>query len=184
MLTRRRLALTAAGLLAAPAIVTTARAQAPADSSLATIDALLSTLYGVISGPAEQPRDWDRFRGLFWPGARLMPLAPDRSGGMRPQPISPDSFAAEADRAFRTVLAGRGFFETETARRTERFGALAHVFSRYDNRFAAGDATPSAQGINSLQLAFDGQRWWILGIAWQEAGPNASLPPDGLPPAE
>lgn len=32
--------------------------------------ALANALYEVISGPADEPRDWDRFRDLFLPGAR------------------------------------------------------------------------------------------------------------------
>src|SRR5512136_2270642 len=38
-----------------------------------TVDAIIQTLYQVISGPAVQKRDWDRFRTLFAPGARLIP---------------------------------------------------------------------------------------------------------------
>ena len=38
-------------------------------------DAILKALYDVISGPAGAPRDWQRFRSLFYPGAQLIPLA-------------------------------------------------------------------------------------------------------------
>ena len=41
----------------------------PAD--VASPDAILAATYDVISGPATQKRDWDRFRSLFIPGARL-----------------------------------------------------------------------------------------------------------------
>jgi hypothetical protein len=32
---------------------------------------VVAALYAVISGPAEYPRDWHRFRALFLPAARL-----------------------------------------------------------------------------------------------------------------
>ena len=38
-------------------------------------DAIVRAAYDVISGPAGQPRDWDRERSLFFPGARLIPTA-------------------------------------------------------------------------------------------------------------
>jgi len=36
-------------------------------------------VYDVISGPAG-PRNWDRFRSLFVPGARLIPTRRDDKG--------------------------------------------------------------------------------------------------------
>ncbi len=49
----------------------------PAD--VATMDATVAALYDVISGPAGK-RDWDRFRSLFIPGARLIPTNPRPTG--------------------------------------------------------------------------------------------------------
>jgi hypothetical protein len=42
----------------------------PAD--VATMDAIVEALYAVISGPVGEARDWDRFRSLFIPEARLI----------------------------------------------------------------------------------------------------------------
>ena len=50
----------------------------PAD--VASPDAILAATYDVISGPAAQKRDWDRFRSLFVPGARLIPANPKKTG--------------------------------------------------------------------------------------------------------
>ncbi len=36
-------------------------------SDVESVDAILKALYDVISGPAGQKRDWDRFRSLFLP---------------------------------------------------------------------------------------------------------------------
>ncbi len=43
----------------------------PAD--VESIEAILHAVYDVISGDAGEPRDWDRMRSLFVPGARLIP---------------------------------------------------------------------------------------------------------------
>jgi hypothetical protein len=49
----------------------------PAD--VASIDAILAAVYEAISGPAG-PRDWDRFRSLFIPEARLIALGRSQEG--------------------------------------------------------------------------------------------------------
>ena len=63
-------------------------APVPARSSdVATIDSIISALYASISGPAGQDRQWDRFRSLMAPGARLIPTGrrPDGTTSMTVQ---------------------------------------------------------------------------------------------------
>src|SRR5215216_1186711 len=54
----------------------------PAD--VASMDSIIAALYDVISGPAGKKRDWDRFRSLFAPGARLIPTGARRPPGTKP----------------------------------------------------------------------------------------------------
>ena len=67
-----------AGWLAPSAWAQPATGPRAADS--ASSEAIIAALYDVISGPAGQARDWDRFRGLFAIGARLLPAAPRPDG--------------------------------------------------------------------------------------------------------
>ncbi len=53
----------------------------PAD--VASMDAIVSALYDVISGPRQQPRDWSRMRLLFAPGARVIPRTPTAAAWSR-----------------------------------------------------------------------------------------------------
>jgi hypothetical protein len=145
-------------------------AAAPAD--VASMDAILAALYDVISGPAGAPRNWDRFRSLFAPGARLMPLAGRAGAAVEARVLSPDDYVERSSKSF----AQTGFFEMEVARRVENFGPLSHVWSTYEARRAATDAAPFLRGINSIQLMFDGSRWWILTVAWQAERPDLPLP--------
>jgi len=69
-----------------------------------------------------------------------------------------------------------GFFETEIGRVTERFGLIAHAFSAYESKRSVSDAEPFARGINSFQLMYDGDRWWVVSIFWQSEGPNNPIP--------
>lgn len=137
-----------------------------------SLDAIVAALYDVISGPAGQKRDWDRFRGLFVPGARLIPTIyrPDSAATVRM--LDPDGYATGVG----PRLEANGFFEKEIARRTERYGGVVHIFSTYESRRKADDATPFARGINSIQLLFDGKRWWIVTIYWEGERPSNPIP--------
>jgi hypothetical protein len=145
----------------------------PAD--VATMDAIISALYDVISGPPGK-RDWDRFRSLFYPGARLIPTGLRPTGEAGSRVLSPDDYAARSG----PVLEKNGFFEREISRRTEKFANIAHLFSTYESRHAKDDKDPFVRGINSIQMMNDGKRWWILSIFWQAEDPKNPLPAEYL----
>jgi hypothetical protein len=169
---------TAAAPAAAQA-ATTPPAAKPADVS--SPDAIMAATYDVISGPAGQPRDWDRFRSLFVPGARLIPVVATKTGGgSDTRIITPDEYAQKADAYFQK----NGFAEREIARTAERYGNIMQIFSTYESRHLAKDAQPFARGINSFQLFCDGTRWWVVTIYWLEETPENPLPKEFLPPAK
>jgi len=182
-----RLSIIAAAL--ALACATPALAQTPAEpppasntadtADTASMDAIIAALYAVISGDAGQPRDWDRFRNLFHPAAKLMPTATTPQGQGVIRPLTPQDYV---DRAGPSLVRD-GFHEREIARRVDRFGRIAHVFSTYDARRASTDAEPFLRGINSIQLFDDGTRWWVVSVYWQAEDPATPLPADYLPPA-
>jgi len=138
----------------------------PADPrDVESIDTIIAASYAVISGPVGKKRDWNRDRSLFYPGARLIPTAkPGSNDGLAPQILDVEGFIARVEPYF----AEHGFFETEIARRTEQFGHIAHVWSTYESRHSADDSKPFMRGINSFQLFYDGNRWWIVNIFWQQ----------------
>ena len=147
----------------------------PAD--VKSMDAILSALYDVISGPAGKKRDWDRFRSLFVAGARLIPAAKRPDGVFEARVLDPEGYVTRAA----PFLEKEGFYEREIARKVESFGHIAHVFSTYDSRHTAEDKTPFARGINSIQLLNDGKRWWIVTVYWDSERPDNPLPPQYLP---
>ena len=152
-------------------VVAPAPAAAPAD--VASLDAILGALYDVISGPAGAPRNWDRFRSLFAPGARLMPIVQPRPGEpAQLRVLSPDDYVGRAAKTFEQS----GFYEREVKRQVETFGGLTHVWSTYEARHAKDEEKPFMRGVNSIQLLHDGARWWITTVMWQPETPAFPLP--------
>jgi hypothetical protein len=145
-----------------------------ADSNdVASIDAIITAAYDGISGAAGKKRDWDRERSLFYSGARLIPTEkPGANHDLAPQILDMDGFIARVEPYF----AEHGFFEKEIARRTEQFGHIAHVWSLYESRHNADDPEPFIRGINSFQLFYDGTRWWIVNIYWQQESAEHPIP--------
>lgn len=154
----------------APAASASAVPARPAD--VESLDAILAALYDVISGPAGQRRDWDRFRSLFVPGARLIPTAGPAGQPVQARVWTPEEYIQRAGAS----LERDGFFEREIGRVTETFGHITHVFSAYDSRRTAADPEPFARGINSIQLLFDGARWWVVSIFWDSERPDNRIP--------
>lgn len=152
----------------------TVPAARPAD--VESIDAIMRAVYDAISGPAGQPRDWNRFRSLMAPGARLIPTGkrPDGVGVLRVW--TTEEYIANAGPG----LERGGFFEREIGRKLERYGNVVHLMSAYDSKRALSDPAPFARGVNSFQLFFDGTRWWVVTIYWEAETPGNPIPPSLL----
>lgn len=173
------LGLMAALALALFALTPSAAAQETAPSAanpedVASIDGIMAAIYDVISGPAGEQRDWDRFHSLFIDGARLIPRASQNPNGVIV--FTPDDYVERVDEIFLRD----GFFEAEIGRRTERYGDIAHVLSAYDSRRKIDDPEPFARGINSFQLLHHNDRWWIVTIYWQGETEDNPIPGDML----
>jgi len=131
----------------------------------------------VISGPAGKKRDWERFRSLFYPGARLIPAGkrPNETE-VRARVLTPDEYIERSA----PFVEKEGFFERGVSNKVDRYGNIAHVFSTYESRHNANDAQPFQRGINSFQLVFDGKRWWVMTILWQGETPENPIPAEYL----
>jgi hypothetical protein len=148
---------------------TTTPAARPED--VASIDAILKAAYDTISGPKGYQRDWNRLRSLFVPGARMIPTHTGEDGVTVTRVLSVDDYIRLGDPKLKDI----GFFEDELHRTVQRFGNIAQVFSTYESRHEKG-GKPFQRGINSIQLLFDGHRWWIVTIYWQGERPDLPIP--------
>ena len=108
--------------------------------------------------------------------ARLDPTGkrPDGTGSLRT--LTVDDYA----RNIGPQLERGGFFERELGRKLERYGNIVHLMSAYDSRRTAADPAPFARGVNSFQLWFDGTRWYVVTIYWEQETPENPIPPEWI----
>jgi hypothetical protein len=124
-------------------------------------DTLLRTVYGVLSGPARQPRDWSRFRAVHTPDARLVPVGRAADGDAGVEILTVDGYITSRQ----AILASGDFFERELSCRVDQHGCTAHVLSHYEAA-RTPDGPAFRRGLNSFQFVRDRGRWRILHGIW------------------
>jgi hypothetical protein len=144
----------------------------PADVS--TLDGILKAFYETISGAKGVPRQWSRDRTLYTSDVRFVGL--DETGGkIRVGILSHQQYVGAVNESF----VGEGFTEREINRIVRKFGNIAHVFSTYE--FSNDAKTATGRGVNSLELFWDGTRWWISAVSWDEERAGNPIPKEFLP---
>lgn len=137
----------------------------PRAEDVGTVDGIIKAFYDVISGPAGQPRQWSRDRTLYISDVRFVSMD-IRNGQPHASIMSHQDFVDRTNAG----LVANGFYETEIHRVTRKFGNTTHLFSTYEMKDGAGRSL--GRGVNSIQLFWDGGRWWISGVAWDDERPD------------
>lgn len=144
----------------------------PAD--VTTIDGIIKAFYEVISGGKGVQRQWSRDKTLYTPDVRFVSMSQDK-GKIRANVMNHDQYVNSTN----DFLVKEGFIEREINRVTRRFGNIAHVFSVYE--WTTEDKKLSGRGINSIQLFWNGSRWWISAVSWDEERADNPIPKEFLP---
>lgn len=147
---------------------------APEPQDVSTIDGIIKAFYEVVSGAPGQPRQWARDRTLYTADVRFVGMS-EENGKVRADIMSHAKYVNGSNDFF----VNSGFTEREINRVTRKFGNLAQVFSTYE--FSTADKKTSGRGINSIELFWDGARWWISAVAWDEERAGNPIPKEFLP---
>jgi len=138
-----------------------------------TIEGIVKASYETISGGVGVPRQWGRDRTLFDPNSRSVAIHVDaKTGAIKTESMTEQEYADRSDAS----IVKSGFTERELKHVIHRFGNVATVLSSYEGTTA--DGKDKERGINIFQLYFDGQRWWILSMVWDEERPDNPIPAD------
>jgi hypothetical protein len=148
---------------------------APRPDDVATVEGIMKAFYETISGSAGQPRQWARDRTLYIPGIHFVAVGV-QDGKVVARVLDHQSYVEWVNEDF----VREGFFESEIHRVTKRFGNIAHVFSSYESRRTL-DGPVIGRGVNSIELFYDGKRWWIASVSWDEERPDNPIPKELSP---
>ena len=127
----------------------------PLKADVETIDGIIKAYYDVISGPAGQPRDWERDMSLHIPNALVSVTGKDENN----KPFIITQSLSDFHKSFGVPKSG--FWEYEVNREIQNFGNITHVWTTYETK-KEKNGPVTERGINSIQLYNDGNRWWIL----------------------
>lgn len=153
----------------------------PIEQAAQSPDGLIRALYRMASfGPGPEP-DWEMFRTVFLPEAVVV-FSPRGRQPMRVMGVA--GFIQDWKDFFRDArLEDKGFTETIAAMKVDRFGGLAHAWVVFEPRIGGPGQPPrQLRGLDSIELSFDGIRWWVAAITTDFEGPGQQIPAGLVPP--
>ncbi len=123
-----------------------------------TLDGIIKAYYDVVSVKKGEKVSYERDSLLHIPGVRIGSAGIDAKGS----PVLHYTTLKEYHRESDAYMERNGFYEHETARQVHNIRNIYQVWSSYESRYTQ-DGKVIAQGVNSIELYYDGKRFWILG---------------------
>lgn len=123
-----------------------------------TLDGIIKAYYDVVTVKKGQKVSYERDSLLHIPEVRVGSAGIDAKGS----PVLHYTTLKQYHRESDAYMEKDGFYEHETAREVKSVRNIYHVWSTYEERHEAGGKI-IGQGVNSIELYYDGKRFWILG---------------------
>lgn len=142
-------------------VVVQAHAQAPSAPRLEpvqSIDGIVKEVLKIVSGEKGEARDWETFRNLFLPTAHFTVKSHDQSQEQSVRTVSLEEFIQMVSEGSNES----SFQEYELGKTVDEYNGIAQVFQAYYSK----DGEQQERGINSYQLVYSENRWWIANIIW------------------
>ena len=131
--------------------------------------AIVNELMNIISGDTTEVRDWEHFRSLFIPSAQFI----IKNHNPRQRPISTLSLE-DFVRMLGPTYQKNGFLEEQLEVRVDEYNGIAQVFQVYHCKTLNG--AYEAKGVNSYQLVYGQNRWWIASLMWASDDNGVEVP--------
>ncbi len=142
----------------------------PLPEDVATLDGIMKASYEVVSGEVGAVRPWERDLSLHDPQA-VYSFQEEIDGKLQQVSMSLDEFHQLTD----TLVATTAFYEREINREVRVFGNIAHVWSTYQTQLEKNGPVVR-RGINSVQLYFAENRWWIISWTFDKEKSDRKIP--------
>ncbi len=138
-------------------------------NAVKTIAGTINESLKIITGEKNANRNWEAYRMLFTPNAQITYLHHDTTTNKN---IQFTSSLEQFVRQGRAYYENDGFIEYELKKEVNEYNGIANAFQSY----YAKEKEHEELGVNSYQLIWDGNRWWISNILWTNNVNGAELP--------
>jgi len=143
--------------------------------NVSTLDGIMKAYYDVVTVKKGEKPSYERDSLLHYGNVNVGWAIKSKSGVKSFKYVSLKEF----HRLYDGNLAATGFYEKEISRKVEKFGAVYHVWSTYQTRHTQTGPVVE-RGINSIELFYDGKRFWILGWFFDAERKDNPIPPQYL----
>lgn len=144
--------------------------------ALKTPEGVAAKMLEFISFEKGEEKDWDEYRNLFLPGASKTSFRPDSGKSLRNQVRT--SNIEEFVRYAAPGYSKDGFEEYVIGLDVQEFNGIASVFQSFYCRTL--DGSYEKRGVNSYQLVFLNERWWIVNTMFINESDDVKLPDELL----
>ena len=145
----------------------------------ASPDTLAAAVYSIVSGPAGEARDWDRYRALFDEGARFTTFG-ETEDGPRIYTFGVEDYIEFYEPSFLE----RGVYEKEIWSRLDRYHHFAQRWGTCEYRWEQPDGPPAGRCQVAMQFVHHDGRWWISSTTWESETPAHPISSRYLPDDE
>lgn len=142
----------------------------------ATPEKLADAMLAFITFDKDEVKDWDEYRNLFLPEANKLSFRPKPGDPLSRQVRS--SNLEEFVRYSSPSYSKNGFEEYAIGVKVNEFNGIASVFQSF--YCMSGDGSYEARGVNSYQMVFLNNRWWIANTMFINETDDVKLPDDLL----
>jgi hypothetical protein len=139
-----------------------------------SIEGITNKMLEILSGPIDEKRDWDTYRYLFLPAAQKISINPNVPPRSQVKAMNIEEFIRYTGPLFKRD----GFLEFSIGLTVNEYNGLANVFQAYTAKNLLG--TYEKRGINSYQLVYLNDRWWIAGTTFITEDPDNPIPDELL----
>lgn len=143
--------------------------------NVSTLDGIIKAYYDVVTVKKGETVSYERDSLLHIPNAHVGSGYIDKQGKQKFSYLTLKQYHKLADPS----LSKEGFDEREIVRRVEKFGSIYHVWSTYESR-NTHNGPVTERGINSIELFYDGTRFWILGWFYDGERKDNPIPEEYL----
>jgi len=141
-----------------------------ADSNaLTSINGIVKEMLRLVSGEKGKSRNWEALRNLFLATADFTVV--NHSDSL-PQPVETVSLE-EFIKLMHDPYYDQGYLEYEISKVVNEYNGIASVFQSF---YGKDSENVEEKGINSYQLVYFNNRWWIANLIWTGDSNGVKVP--------